>query len=59
MTPRHEVIRANGLPVETFWPGRNALPLLGRFERLALIALIPGLLGDTEAVYGPPALLLA
>ena len=53
------MIRDNGLPVETFWPGRYALSLLGRFERLALIALIPGLFDDTEAAYGPPVLLLA
>ncbi|MFK7938491.1 MAG: Hint domain-containing protein [Roseovarius sp.] len=55
MTPRHEVLIANGLHAESFYPGRYALTLLNWLERLQIIALVPGVLNDIDASYGAPA----
>ncbi|MBT0958568.1 Hint domain-containing protein [Alphaproteobacteria bacterium KMM 3653] len=43
LTPRHEVIFANGLPVETLYPGPEALHRLGAFGRAAVLAALPRL----------------
>ncbi|MFK7835423.1 MAG: Hint domain-containing protein [Sulfitobacter sp.] len=55
MAPRHEVLTANGLHVESFYPGRYGLTLLSWVERLQIITLIPGLLNDIDASYGARA----
>lgn len=55
MTPRHEVLFANGLSVESFYPGQEGLRLLSWIDRLRLGALFPGILTDARAAYGPPA----
>ncbi len=55
MTPRHEILLANGLAVESFYPGRHALTLLSCFDRLRIMALFPGVQRDPQAAYGPPA----
>ena len=55
MTPKHEVLTANGLLVESFYPGVQAMALLRWIERLQILALIPGVLSDANAAYGPLA----
>lgn len=54
LCPTHTVIRAAGLPCESFYPGPQGLELLGWNEKLALAAVYPGVLEDPEA-YGPLA----
>lgn len=54
MLPRHEVIWANGLPVETFHPGFMGLDHLSREQRETLLGVRPDLDGDSMA-YGPSA----
>ncbi|MEM1299248.1 MAG: Hint domain-containing protein [Pseudomonadota bacterium] len=51
---QHEIIFAEGLAVETFFPGPFALGLLSPVQRLALLAHFPGLLEDPVRAYGPP-----
>lgn len=55
LTPRHHIIFANGLAVETFYPGRYALSLLDRRDQLRLLRVFPELSNDVEGAYGPPA----
>ncbi|MCT4559382.1 MAG: Hint domain-containing protein [Pelagimonas sp.] len=55
MTPAHEVIFANGLAVESFWPGRQALMHLSNLDRLRMIAMFPGVTQSPNLGYGPPA----
>ena len=55
LLPRHEILFAEGLPVESFRPGPQALAGLPPDQRAALIALRPGLAADPEAALGPPA----
>ncbi|MEM1162024.1 MAG: Hint domain-containing protein [Pseudomonadota bacterium] len=55
LTERHSIILANGLAVESFYPGRYAQSLLGWFDRLRLMAMFPGISHAPEAVYGPHA----
>ncbi len=44
---RHEVIFANGLAVESFYPGRRSMSLLSTVQRLQVIAKAPSVLnGD-------------
>ncbi|TNJ41561.1 Hint domain-containing protein [Phaeobacter sp. B1627] len=43
LTGRHQVILANGLPVETLYPGPEALHRLGAAGRCEVMALCPGL----------------
>ncbi|MGI3165279.1 Hint domain-containing protein [Pseudooceanicola sp. 200-1SW] len=52
---RHDVIRAEGAPVESFWPGPEGLKRLDPMLRAAVHAEIPGLLSEGVAAYGPPA----
>ncbi len=51
----HEIIFANGLAVESFYPGPYALSLLSELEKLQILAKIPHLSDDTEQTYGTPA----
>ncbi|MCF6445567.1 Hint domain-containing protein [Nereida sp. MMG025] len=44
MTPRHEVVFANDVPCETFWPGAMALGGLHSAQRAEIAALFPSLL---------------
>ncbi|WP_415404437.1 Hint domain-containing protein [Tateyamaria sp. SN3-11] len=43
LTEYHAVIRAEGLPVETLFPGRMALGRLGVLAQVRIMSLIPGL----------------
>lgn len=52
---RHEVVFANGLAVESLYPGPNAMALLDACDRLAVIDRIPGVLEDIERNFGSPA----
>lgn len=52
MTPRHEVIFAEGLPTETFWPGSQALQSLGPQERAEILHLFPALRHSAEGYGG-------
>jgi len=54
-TPRHSVVFAEGVPVETFWPGPVALGSLRPEDRLTLEHLFPGIRTDPVAAYGPLA----
>ncbi|WP_338548547.1 Hint domain-containing protein [Roseovarius phycicola] len=55
MTWRHEVLFANGLPVESFWPGHYARSLLAWTDRLTILSLFPGISHDVDIAYGPMA----
>ncbi|WP_417522778.1 Hint domain-containing protein [Marinovum sp.] len=60
---RHEVVFAEGIPSESFYPGPNALNVMSPYARAELFRHIPGLAGQAslpdrsrvEAVYGPTA----
>ncbi|MEM8852042.1 MAG: Hint domain-containing protein, partial [Pseudomonadota bacterium] len=53
---RHEIIFSDGIPSESFYPGKWALAGLSLACRLDLIRLIPQLaLQRTETAYGQPA----
>ncbi|MEI4488416.1 Hint domain-containing protein [Frigidibacter sp. MR17.14] len=62
LLPRHAIIRAQGVPVETLWPGPVAMAGLGPELRLSLIRAHPRLaravlgFAPVEPVYGPRAL---
>lgn len=56
LLPRHEVIFANGLASESFYPGPEAMRALGRIGRAKVESRIPGLASKpVEDVYGPLA----
>lgn len=55
LLPGHEIILANGAPVESFYPGPQALRVLPVGLRRGLLALCPGLRSAPGAAYGPPA----
>ncbi|MEM7190414.1 MAG: Hint domain-containing protein [Pseudomonadota bacterium] len=52
---RHGVMFANGLAVESFYPGRYAQSLLDPGDRIRLLAQFPGIADDPERAYGNPA----
>ena len=54
MLPRHEIVWANGLEVETFHPGFMGLDLLENTDRKQLLNVRPDLANDPHA-YGAPA----
>ncbi|AJE46383.1 Hint domain-containing protein [Celeribacter indicus] len=54
-TRRHEIILANGLPVETLYPGPQALRRLGPLLRASLLAACPGIAGSDVGRSYPPA----
>ena len=51
---RHEVIYAEGLPTESFHPGRRGLDTLAEAARAEILALFPALASDPDA-FGPAA----
>lgn len=55
LLPRHAIVLANGLPAESFLPRGFALSSLSPADRATVCALIPGLVDDPLAAYGPPA----
>ena len=55
MTPRHELLFANGTPVESFYPGKTAMSLLPWLQRFQVLAVCPGVLQNVEKAYGPLA----
>ncbi len=55
LLPRHEVVIAEGLAVESFYPGPWALETLSPVARLSLLAQFPGNdLRTIGSAYGPP-----
>lgn len=53
---RHQVLLAEGVQSESFWPGPQALAALDPRGRKEILSLLPGLAGKTvEAAYGPRA----
>lgn len=48
MTEQHEVIFAEGVATETFWPGKQALLALDATARLEVLSLFPDLNGYLE-----------
>lgn len=52
---RHDVVLAEGAPVESFWPGPEGMKRLQPLMRRAVQAAIPGLVQDGPAAYGSPA----
>lgn len=54
LMPRHAILFAEGLAVESFYPGPYAMRLLTAAQRLAVLALFPGLPEDPWC-YGPHA----
>lgn len=55
LVPQHSVVFAEGVPVETFWPGPVAFGSLGTEDRQTLERLFPGIGTDPVAAYGPLA----
>lgn len=55
LLPQHEVIFANGVPSESFYPSPYSMSLLTPAERLAVLARLPGLSDDVAGSYGPLA----
>lgn len=55
LTGRHEVIFANGMPVETLYPGEEALERVGWFGRAQIRAALPRLGTVDLPVAYPPA----
>ena len=56
LLPRHEVIFANGLASESFYPGPEALKALGRVGQAKVEKLVPALATKSvEEAYGPLA----
>lgn len=55
LLPRHALVLANGLPVESFLPRRFALASLDAAARAEILRLMPGLADDPDKAYGPPA----
>lgn len=54
MLERHEILFANGMPAESFYPGRMAVSTLGREGRARLVRLFPDLVSyRTRHVFGP------
>ncbi|MHA6324007.1 Hint domain-containing protein [Roseivivax sp. CAU 1753] len=59
----HQIVLAEGIPSESFYPGPNALQMLTPQARESLLGVLPGLAtrdaftdrAVVEAVYGPPA----
>lgn len=55
MTEKHEVIFANGLAVETFYPGRQALGLLSPTEQIEMGKAFGAKTVVDADTFGPPA----
>lgn len=56
LLPRHEIIFANGVPTESFYPGAQGLRALPPAQCRAILAAIPGFTGGSvERAYGPRA----
>ncbi|MBO9465120.1 Hint domain-containing protein [Tropicibacter sp. R15_0] len=54
MLERHEILFANGMPAESFYPGRMAVSTLGREGRARLVRLFPDLVTyRARHVFGP------
>jgi len=49
---RHEVIFANGLPVESLYPGPQALSVLGPIQKLEISAQLPKIYDNLESEFG-------
>lgn len=52
---RHQILFAEGVPTESFYPGPFALTTLAPDDQAALEGLFPGLMDDPAGVYGPMA----
>lgn len=52
LTPRHEIVWANGVEAETFHPAGADLDLVAPADRAALCGVAPGLVGDPFAYGG-------
>jgi hypothetical protein len=55
MLPRHEIIFANGLAVESFYPGPYSIGVLSPLQRLQVIASMPHFDAGQDGFYGPHA----
>ena len=55
LLPRHDLVIAEGIVAESFYPGRVALGAMPTGSRAALARVFPGIADDPAAVYGPPA----
>lgn len=56
MFERHQIVLANGVPSESFYPGPQAIGALSGAARTELAALFPALVWHSaERVVGPPA----
>ena len=55
LTRQHQIIAANGVWVETFYPGPIALGYLSPEQRSDLTSAVPGLTRATAESYGPTA----
>ncbi|MDJ0824195.1 MAG: Hint domain-containing protein [Rhodobacter sp.] len=57
LLPRHEVVFANSVATESFYPGPSSLAMLAPLDILALVAKLPRLASTgAENLYGPPVL---
>lgn len=52
---KHQIIFAEGIRVESLYPGPQAIALLSLGQRMAIYADFPELLSDPESGYGPSA----
>ena len=55
LLPKHAVIFANGLAVESLYPGRYAMTLFSRQQQLQILSRVPALMADPDYGYGAPA----
>ncbi|SFS12848.1 Hint domain-containing protein [Yoonia litorea] len=55
MLARHEIITAQGIQTESFYPGPTAVRMLTPAQRASLFAVVPPLKDDPENGYGPTA----
>ena len=55
LLPAHHLIRAEGLPVESFYPGAQAMSVLNAMLRLRICARFPGVSAAPLRAYGPMA----
>jgi len=52
---QHEILIAQGVETESFYPGPTALQMMSAGQRASLLAVVPTLRDDPENGYGPTA----
>jgi hypothetical protein len=55
MMAQHEILIAQGVETESFYPGPTSLQMMSAGQRASLLAVVPTLRDDPENGYGPTA----